>query len=114
MRTVSIEVAEHALHEHVAKTGDDLTPYRVVLSRGCLPSRDTTFIDMDEVREERRLRAGRMVNINRAYRLQQWLAAEALIAARWPKYRSHTVAHEMLSGLTYDGLRFFRFGRSRR
>lgn len=114
MRQISIEVAEHVLARHVARTGDDLVPYRVVVSRGCLPSRDAEFVDMDGVHEERRLRAGRMVTVNRAYRLQQRLAAEAFIARRWPQHRSHVIDRDMLSGLDFDGISFFRFGRGRK
>ena len=55
--------------------------------------------------------AGRMVTVNRAFRLQQWLAAEAFIASRWPTHQSMTVAGEMLSGLQVDGIRSHAAGR---
>ena len=110
-RQVSREVAEHALSAHVATTGDDLTPYRIVRIRGSLPSRDNAFIDMGIVRDEMQMRAGRMVTVNRAFRLQQWLAAEAFIASRWPTHQSMTVAGEMLSGLQVDGIRSHAAGR---
>lgn len=113
-RMVSMEVADQALREHIAKTGDQLTPYSVVLTQGSLPSRDNKFIDMGIVRDEMRMRAGRMVTLNRFFRLQQWLAAEAFIAARWPQHQSHTVSYDMLSGLDFEGLRPVAPGRRRR
>lgn len=111
MRLVSLEVAEHALREHISRTGDDLSPYRVTTCRGFFASRDPEFRDMDDVRDEIRMRAGRMVNANRAFRLQQWLAAQEFIASRWPEHRTHMVSREMLSGLDFEGLRLFPFGR---
>lgn len=70
---------------------------------------------MDDLRDEQRMRAGRMVSLDRGYRLQQWLAAERMIAARWPEHQSHTVDRSMLSGLTYDGIqRRFVIGRGRK
>lgn len=87
-----LEVAEHALREHIARTGVDLAPYSVILSRGSLPSRDNEFIDMGLVRDEMRMRSGRMISINRIFRVQQWLAAEAFIAARWPQHQTCAVS----------------------
>lgn len=111
---LSLEVAEHALREHIARTGVDLAPYSVILSRGSLPSRNNDFIDMGIVRDEMRIRAGRMVTLNRFFRLQQWLTAEAFITVRWPQHQSYTVSYDMLSGLDFDGLRAVAPGRRRR
>ena len=114
MRVVSLEVAEHALREHIARTGDDLTPYRVTTCRGFFAAaREPEFEDMSDVRDEICMRAKRMVNVNRAFRLQSWLAAERMIAERWPQHQSFTVSRDMLSGLDYEGLRLFPFGRRR-
>lgn len=103
-RMMSLEVAEHALREHIARTGVDLAPYSVILSRGSLPSRDNEFIDMGLMRDEMRMRSGRMISINRIFRVQQWLAAEVFIAARWPQHQTCAVSYEMLSGLDIEGL----------
>lgn len=100
---VSIEVAEHALAQHVARTGP-ITPYHVATCHGFVSARDTEFEDMAEVRDDQRMRAGRTVDLDSAYRLQQWLAAEAMIAARWPEHRSHTVHRGMLDGLDHGGI----------
>lgn len=113
---VSIEVAEHVLAQHVASAGGEVTPYRVTACRGFFASaREPVFVDMDDVRDELRMRAGKMVSSDRAFRLQQWLAAESFIAARWPEHQSFTVDRNMLSGLTYDGIqRRFVIGRGRK
>lgn len=111
---VSMEVAEHVLAQHTAGTGGEITPYRVTTCRGFFAAaRDPAFEDMSDVRDEMRMRAGRMVNIDRAFRLQQWIAAEAFIAERWPEHRAHTVPRDMLSGLNYDGIRRLVLGRRR-
>lgn len=113
-RMVSLEVAEHAVRTHIARTGADLTPYSVVRISGSLPSRDNEFIDMVIVRDEMRMRAGRMVNANQIFRVQQWLAAEAFIAARWPKHQCCAVSYDMIAGLGIERLRPVAPARRRR
>lgn len=110
---VSLEVAEHVLAQHLARTGE-LTPYRVTTCRGSFAAaRDPEFDEMSDVRDEMRMRSGRIVSLDRAFRLQQWLAAERMIAERWPKHQSFTVSRDMLTGLDYEGIQLFPLGRRR-
>ncbi len=110
---ISLEVAEHVLAQHLARTGE-ITPYRVTTCRGIFATtRDPEFDEMSDVRDEMRMRTGRIVSVDRAFRLQQWLAAERMIAERWPKHQSFTVSCDMLSGLDYEGIRMFPLGRRR-
>lgn len=103
MSQVSIEVAEQVLSDHVARNGDDLSPYHVLVSRGTLPPRAPAFIDMQRVREEQRLRRGHLVVAHPAFRLQQWLAAEAMIRARWPAHQAYAIPCDLLVGLDHAG-----------
>ncbi|MBN8523961.1 MAG: hypothetical protein J0M02_01365 [Planctomycetes bacterium] len=113
-RRVSLEVAEQVLRDHIARTGDDLTPYSSISTPVSMPSGNRDFIDMDLVRDEMRMRTGRRASLNRAFRAQQWLAAEAFIAAQWPQHQSCTVPYTIVSGLDFDSLRPVAPGRRRR
>lgn len=104
MHLLSIDVAEHALRQHRAIRGDDRSPYRIRTTPGFVPQSRQAFVDMMGVRDALHARAGRRVSVRPAFRLQQWLIAEAMIRTHWPAHQSQVVPRQLLAGLSYNGL----------
>ena len=101
---VSIEVAEHVLKRFSDLNPGPITPYRVVTCPGSFPPGRRNFVDMDGVWTDIQIRNGRMVIYHPAFKLQQWLAAEALLLQRWPSNHTPTVPARFLNRIEVDRL----------
>lgn len=107
---VSIEVAEHILKRHCEQNPEPITPYRVIACPGKFPATRRPFIDNAQLRTDIQIRNGRMVTCCHAYKLQQWLVAEALIRERWPKHQRLTMPAMLVDPVKItDGIDFFPF-----
>ena len=99
-RRISRDVALCCLKEGGVAAALGRRPYRVLRIAGKPSGGRSRFVTTAGIRWEINARHGRAVEINPAFRLQQWLAAEALIEARWPAYVTHTVPAKLIDDLT--------------
>ncbi len=113
---VSMEVAEHVLKRFTALSGEPISPYRVIACPGRFPTGRRTFHDDVQVRTDIQIRNGRMVLCSPAFKLQQWLASEALMRERWPTHHTVTIPARLIEPIQVDRLERvpWLFGRRRR
>lgn len=115
---VSFEVAEHVLKRFTEMNAEPIRPYRIVTCPGRFPMGRRPFHDSMQVRADIQIRNGRMVVCSPAFKLQQWLASEALMRERWPKHHTVTIPAHLVDPIEVDRLEppslSWLFGRIRR
>lgn len=101
MDDVPPEVALELLDTYMARMDGHARAYANFIIERKLVSGPLPFTGSGDIGEVIQNRNGRMVVLDPAFRLDQWLIAEACIAGRWPEHHRRNVPARIVAALRW-------------